>query len=250
MVVRATQRRDSRHIQIIANVNVFLSSEKSLEKGRKEHSWLLYTYIYIFVFCFCFCFFRPLCLDDDSNDQKMLAYRKRNLFLAWKTNAEWLPLYVIWRLVCGANTRRGFEIPLTTFFFLFFPLATRSLLLQLYSNASGISPQTERVGIFFFWGSQKANRKYRSISLRKNLPFCFVSFTTCCRLSLSLLMTLFFLLPFDFFVFVFCLLDYTWDCAIFHPLVSGEGHLPELNQIPRFISFKGLNLLDEEELQQ
>lgn len=41
--------------------------------------------------------------------------------------------------------------------------------------------------LFFLLGSQKANRKYRSISLRNNLPFCFVSFTTCCRLSLTTL---------------------------------------------------------------
>jgi len=77
----------------------------------------------------------------------------------------------------------------------------------MYSNASGTSsPQTERLGILLLFfcvcsgESQKANRKYRSISLRENLPFCLFLLRHVVD-SLSLLMTLFSASLFDVFVY-------------------------------------------------
>ena len=103
--------------------------------------------------------------------------------------------------VLGAVTRREFRSFLTTyplfFLHLFQPLLLL-LLLSYYIFKCFWHQPAKRKGwdlvlfLVFLLGSQKANRKYRSISLRNNLPFCFVSFTTCCRLSLTTLFFFFF----------------------------------------------------------
>lgn len=132
--------------------------------------------------------------------------------LAWKKilpNAEWLPLYVIWRLVCGANTREEDSNPFNDVSFLFVCFPSVLIFKCFWHQPTNRKGWHFAFGFFwFFWGSQKANRKYRSISLRKKSAFLFCFFyDMLSTLSLSLLMTFFsFCFPLTFFG-CFCLLD-------------------------------------------